>query len=202
MARAEGALDVHVETNIRQVMQDLKEFDPKLATAIRRRLRQTGDQAIAEMKQILAEPSPGIVVGTTTAVTRRRMDGTIAAQRRVRMVAVQTQASTSGQSRGSREAAAAALRTRVSTGKTRQSVRLTGAGGPFPKAYNTRVWRHPVRFNPAVTTKDQVPWVSQGGRPYFGAVLIRHAAQMRKDLYEALDEALVAIARDRSTPTT
>lgn len=197
MVADEGILDVHVETNLRQVLGDLKEIDPRLATAVRRKLRQSGDEAIAEMRQVLAEPSPGIVVGTRTALTKRRMDGTVAKTRRVRLVEVTTQASTSGQSRGSRAQIAAGLRTRVSTGKTRQSVRLSGAGGPFPKSYNLRLWRHPVRFNPATTTKDQVPWVTQGGRPYFGAVIVKHATAMRSRLYEAIDEALVEISRNR-----
>lgn len=75
---------------------------------------------------------------------------------------------------------------------------MTGTGAPFARAYNMRVWRHPIRFDPATTSKNDVPWVSQGGRPYFGAVVLRRAAQMQSRVYEALDEALAAIARQRS----
>ena len=66
---ADGILDVQIESNLRTILADLKEFDPKLATAVRRKLRQSGDDAIAEMRAVLAEPSPGIVTGTRTAIT-------------------------------------------------------------------------------------------------------------------------------------
>lgn len=196
---ADGILDVRIESNIRTVLADLKEFDPKLATMIRRKLRQSGDEAIAEMRQVLAQPSPGIVTGTTRAITSRRMDGTYGA-RRVRLTGIQTE-EVNGRSRGARQATAAGLKTQVRTGATRQSIRLTGAGGPFPKSYNKPMWRHPIRFDPATTSKDEVPWVSQGGRPYFGTVVLRQADQMRKRVYEALDEALAELARERGVPS-
>ena len=198
---ADGILDVGVESNLRTILADLKEFDPKLATAVRRKLRQSGDDAIAEMRAVLAEPSPGIVTGTRTAITSRRMDGSIG-PRRVRIVEVMTSTSSSGQTRGSRQAIADGLRVRVQTGATRQSIRLTGAGAPFPKSYNMKVWRHPVRFNSNTTTASEVPWVSQGGRPYFGAVLVKRGAQIKSQVYEALDEALAEIARNRTVSTT
>ena len=194
---ADGVLDVQVETNLRQVLADLKEFDPKLATAVRRKLRQSGDEAIAEMRAVLAQPSPGIVTKVNTAVTSTRADGS-RGQRRVRIVGVETAAAASSRSRGSRQAIADGLKVRVSTGKTRQSIRLAGAGAPFPRSYNMRVWRHPVRFNPDVSSKNDVPWVSQGGRPYFGAVIVKNATQMRSRVFEALDEALAEMARNRA----
>lgn len=195
----DGILDVEVESNLRAILADLREFDPKLATLTRRKLRQSGDEAIAEMKQILDEPSPGIVTGTQTAVTSVRADGS-RGPRRVRVVGVTTAAAASSRSRGARQAVASGLQVRVNTGRTRQSIRLTGAGAPFPRSYNMRVWRHPVRFNPDTTTKNDVPWVSQGGRPYFGLVVVRRARQMQSRVFEALDEALAEMARDRGTP--
>lgn len=192
-----GALDVQVETNLRAILADLREFDPRLATSVRRRLRQSGDEAIAEMREILAQPSPGVVTRTRTAVTTQRMDGTRGA-RRVRIVGVETAEAKGSQSRGARQEIAGSLRTTVSTGKTRQGIKLRSSGAPFPRSYNMPVWRHPVRFNPDVTSKDDVPWVSQGGRPYFGAVLVKRSTQIRSRVYEALDEALAAIARERS----
>lgn len=194
---ADGILDVQVDSNLRVILQDLRLFDPKLATMVRRKLRQSGDEAIAEMRQILAEPSPGIVTGTQTAITRTRADGS-RGSRRVRIVSVTTAAAASSRSRGARQEIASGLQVRVNTGKTRQSIRLTGAGAPFPRSYNMRVWRHPIRFNPETTTKNDVPWVSQGGRPYFGLVIVRRADQMRSRVFEALDEALAEIARARA----
>ena len=51
--------DVTVTSNIREVMARLKEFDPALARETRKRLRRSGDEAIAKMRGILAEPPPG-----------------------------------------------------------------------------------------------------------------------------------------------
>lgn len=194
----EGVLDLQVETNLRQVLADLKEFDPRLATATRRRLRQSGDEAIAEMRDVLSQPSPGIVTRTRTAVTTSSLDGRTGLRRRVRLVGVETQDAQSSRSRGSRQAVAGALKTQVSTGKTRQGIKLRGSGTPFARSYNMTVWRHPIRFNPATTSKDDVPWVSQGGRPYFGAVILKQSTQIRTRVYEALDEALAELARERA----
>ena len=154
------------------------------------------------MRQVLAQPSPGIVVGTRTAVTSVRADGSRGA-RRVRIVGMDYTAASSSRSRDSRQATADALKVTVSTSATRQGIRLTGAGRAFSKSYNKQQWRHPVRFNPETQTKADVPWVTQGGRPYFGAVLVKRGTQIRSRVFEALDEALAeASARDRTPPVS
>jgi hypothetical protein len=150
--------DFEVRSNIRQVLADLKEFDPKLATATRRRLRASGDEAIAEMRGVLGEAPPG----------------------------------GGARSRGSRDAAAGALKTRVVAGRSRQTIRITGSGDPFAKGYNkARGWRHPVF--------GREPWVQQQGRPYFGSVVVGHGPRMREAIDEALGEAIDAIATNKAT---
>jgi hypothetical protein len=44
-----------IKSNLRQVMADLKEFDPKLATGVRKALRNAGEPAITEMGNLLDE---------------------------------------------------------------------------------------------------------------------------------------------------
>ena len=61
----EGA-DIVVTSNIREVMARLKEFDPALARETRRRLRRSGDEAIARMRGVLAQPPPGGGRGEST----------------------------------------------------------------------------------------------------------------------------------------
>ncbi|WP_125777194.1 hypothetical protein [Antribacter gilvus] len=42
-----------IRSNLRQFLADLKEFEPALARDVRRRMRRSGDSAIAEMGRIL-----------------------------------------------------------------------------------------------------------------------------------------------------
>ena len=187
--------DFVVTSNIREVLADLRQFDRKLATATRRRLRQSGDDAIEDMRGILAEPSPGIVTGV---ITKRGRDAR--GRRRRLVVGVETEeASGRARSRGARDATAAALRTRVVAGQSRQTIRITGAGDAFSRSYNLLRWRHPIRFNPETTTASEVPWVEQGGRPYFGTVIGKRFPQIRREVDEALGEALDAIAQHSGT---
>lgn len=189
----EQAGGFRLRTNLRDVLTDLKEFDPKLATATRRRLRQAGDEAIADMRDVLAEPSLGVVTSTRTGLTRRRLDGSVGA-RRIRVVGIRTASASRSRSRGARADVASSLRTRVTAGQSRQKVRIVAAGSAFARSYNKTTWRHPIRFNPATTTKSQVPWVTQAGRPYFGAVVVRRRAEIFARIEEAVAEALDAVA--------
>lgn len=166
-----------------------------MATSTRRRLRQSGDEAIADMRSVLGEPSPGVVTRINTKVTTTRADGSQGARRR-RIVGVDTADAKRSRSRGARAATAAALKTRVVTGVSRQSIRITGAGDAFSRSYNMRVWRHPIRFNPETTTKNDVPWVSQAGRPYFGSVIGKRWPQIRQNVDAAIAEAVDAINRN------
>ncbi len=195
--RGEGAgpgsgVDFGGTSNIRQVLADLKQIDPRLTTATRRKLRQSGDEAIAEMRSVLAQPSQGVVTRTTTSLARRS-DGS--GPRRLRVTSFATAAASRTRSRGARAAIAAGLRTRVVAGESRQKVRITGPGDAFARSYNMPLWRHPIRFNPATTSKNDVPWVTQAGRPYFGTVVGRRWREIRKNIEDALTEALDIIAR-------
>lgn len=165
-----------VTSNLREVLADLKEFDPALARSTRRALRRSGDDAINDMRAILDQPPPGVVTGVT--------------KKRRKVVAVHTRAATRRSTGRSRAFVKKNLKTRVVAGKRRQGIHIRGDGSPFSRSYNLKRWRHPIRFNPDVTTADQVPWVEQAGRPYFGKPIANRAGDMRKNIEQALTEAL------------
>lgn len=156
-----------VTSNLRDVLADLKKFEPKLATATRRRLRRSGDDAIAEMRGILAQPPPG---GSQGALRAAYEGGGSAAV-----------------SRGSRRETAAGLKTRVLTGKRVQTVRIVGRGDPFSRSYNMASFRHPVYGNTDV-------WVDQSGRPYFGVVIGKRRDAIQKEIEAAVQEAIDVLA--------
>lgn len=188
--------DFQLRSNLRGVLSDLKEIDPKLATATRRKLRQSGDDALEEMRKVLAEPSPGVVTRVIKTAGRDSRG-----RRRMLATGVETREADRTRSRGARAGVARGLKTRVVTGKTRQTIRITGSGDAFARSYNLLRWRHPIRFNPETTTASQVPWVEQGGRPYFGTVVARRQREIFRRIDDALGEALDTIAKARTTTT-
>jgi len=113
MAESGEAFDV--KSNARSVLESLKEFEPKLATEVRRDLRKSGDAAIAAMGDHLFES-----VGSSGLTSRVR------------------------RSKGSREEVRSGLKMRVTTGKARTSIRVTTTKGDLRKAMNLKSWRHPV----------------------------------------------------------
>lgn len=185
-------LDIHAKTNVRDLLAEIKEIDPALATALRRRLRQSADDAIDEMKGILSAPAPGVV-------TKRNHGLGMDRRGRVRRVVTSVDSRAgAGRSRGSRAYTASRLKVAVRTGArpSSQGVRLTGAGDPFSRSYNLIRWRHPVRFNPATTMKSQVPWVEQAGTRYFHRGLGKDDNYRRiyRNVGAAIEDAQAALA--------
>lgn len=142
---ADAEFDIEAP-DFRTLIARVKEFDPKMATVLRRELRQSGDGIIAAQRELLAADGP---------VT---------------------------------EQISAGLRTRVTAGKTRQSVSVKSTG-PRVAGYNLaavfekRVIRHPV-FG------DTNAWVEQPGRPYFNPPIKREYAAMRGRIADAVENTL------------
>lgn len=75
-------VDVRAETTFRELIAAIKEVDPKLATALRRRLRRAGDETVADMRGVVqAGPGSGRIgirtgiasgIKTTVATGKRR----------------------------------------------------------------------------------------------------------------------------------
>lgn len=188
MAAAEG-LGVSANVDLRGLLRTLKEIDPALARAVRKRLRQSGDEAIVEMRRILAEPSKGLV----TRVVRG--EGTDARGARRRSIALGVESTGSrGRSKGTRDAIAKGIKVAVRTGAkpATQGVRLTSSApsvAPMARSYNMLRWRHPVRFNSANQDASEVQWVMQAGNPYFGKVLTDRAGDIKQRVLEAIEDA-------------
>lgn len=192
-ARGVGSTDLEIRarTNVKELLAELKQVDPKLATALRRRLRQSGDEALEVMREILAQPSPGVVTA------RRYSLGLDSRGRARRMVSGVETTGSRGRGRGSRLAIANRLKVQVRTGNraSSQGLRISGVGDPFSRSYNLIRWRHPVRFNPETTMASQVRWVEQGGRPYFSKAIAAHYKTIYANVDAAIDDAREALGR-------
>ncbi len=95
---------------------------------------------------------------------------------------------------GIRTAIASGIKTTVATGQAHQGVRIQASSAKLsPKhramlrLYNKKSFRHPVF--------GRSPWVTEGGRPYFGSTIHRHEDEMRKAIVAALDDALREMSR-------
>jgi hypothetical protein len=153
-------LDIQIQ-NLGQLLRDLKAFEPRLATSLRREIRNAAKVAVQDARAEVLKPPPP------------------------RSLSV---ASRSSRSAGTRKAIARGIRVQIVTGKRTNGVRIvsTGAGlsadrKPMVKAYNTKSFRHRVFGGDT--------WVTQRGRPYFGAVIASHQREVQGAVVRAVDQA-------------
>lgn len=182
--------DVHANLDLRGVLAQVKQVDPMLARALRKRLRQSGDQSIKKMRDILAEPSKGLV----TNVIRGAGQDARGYNRRSLAIGVETTGGR-GRSKGTRQAISKGIKIAVRTGAkpSTQGIRLTSSApsvAPMARSYNKLRWRHPIIHNPSVTSPT---WVMQAGAPYFGKVVTDDVALIRENVLAAIDEAITQI---------
>jgi hypothetical protein len=170
-------------------MAALKAFDPELARQVRARMRKAGDGAIGAMGQILDEDTGGTVAG----FARTRGRDSRGRMRNLRGEAIRRDAKRS-RSRGSRQQIKKGLRLRVTTGRSRTTVRLTTTSGELRKAMNAKSWRHPV-FGRSDT------FVEQPGSGYFNRGARAEMDGLRKNLEDAIQIALDAIASNVDNST-
>lgn len=134
--------------DFRTLIAQVREVEPRLATALRRELRRSGDAIIGRQR---AEVGSGEV----------------------------------------RDQIAAGLRTRITAGRTRQSVSI-GSSGPrrggasLAKVFERKRFRHPV-FGTG-------EWADQDGHPYFNKPAQEGFDEMRERLAEAVDDMIRRIA--------
>lgn len=168
MPRGQDPLEVNVEVrNLGQLLRDLKDFEPRLATALRREIRAAAKVAAKDVQAEVLKPPPARLL--KVGQVRRRQGPS-----------------------GTRQAIARGVRVQIVTGQRANGVRIvsTGAGlpanrKPIVKAYNTRWFRHRVYGTDT--------WASQRGRPYFGSVIAAHREQVRRSVIRAVDQAAQAI---------
>ena len=165
----------------------VRSYDTKLATAVRRQLRESGDSIIAAQRAILAE-KPGTV--TRVGKRWRLVTSRHGAPQLVLRDVYRIGPSSSGGVGDLRARISQGLRTRVTAGKTRQSVSIVTTG-PRNDGYNmARVWqkrrfRHPVFGH---------GWVWQAGNPYFYGPLKTEYADARKRIQTIVEETLERLA--------
>jgi hypothetical protein len=152
-----GAIDFDIKSNLRGLLTDLKEFDPQLATVVRKQLRAAGDDAIKAMGDILDAEGKGGVVTGFTRITGRDSRGRMRLNQRDKVI---TREANRSRSRGTREEIKRGLKLKVTAGTSRTTVRLATTKGDLRGAMNRRSWRHP-------SFGGRGPWVEQPGSRYF-----------------------------------
>lgn len=163
MPRGQDPVEVHVEIrHLGEILRDLKEFEPRLATSLRREIREAGKIAAKDVQKEVLKPPPERVVRVGESRRRR--------------------------SSGVRAGIARGVRVQIQTGRKSQGVRIVSTGSglpsdrkPMTKAYNRKAFRHQVFGNGT--------WVPQRGRPYFGAVIASHRDDVRRAIVRAVDTA-------------
>lgn len=167
-----GADQVTIEIrHLGEILRDLKAAEPKLATTLRRHIRDAGKVAAKDVQREVLKAPPARRVSPEEAASGGRRRRSV----------------------GIRAAIAKGVRVQIVTGKRANGVRIvsTGAGlsadrKPMVKAYNRKTFRHQVFGNPEA-------WVEQRGRPYFGSVIASHSEGVRKAILRAVDEASTAL---------
>lgn len=192
MAAGEFEFDIDAP-DLRVLLDHLKAVEPKLATALRRELRASGDSIIAEQRAILNGAKPGSV-----RVARSELRLIVPKNGRKPYFAKRNVFDVGADKTGGvsdlRDKIAAGLKTRVVAGASRQSVSIKTTG-PRNGSYNMAlVWsrsmfRHPV-FG------DTSKWVYQKGQPYFWSPAKKGIVQVRERIAAVVDEALARLSQN------
>lgn len=186
---AERPFEFTLETpDLRSFMARVREFSPKLATEVRRELRRSGDSIIAAQRAILAGPTPGPIrkVGSEyRLVIPKGGRKPYLAKRNV----YETGEGRASGGTGMRDQIAAALSTRVATGKTRQGVqvRTSRSRAPMSVTWQARVFR--ARNFGRDDRHDQQ------GQPYFFEPIRVGQEAARNRINEVLADALEQLAK-------
>lgn len=178
-------MDVRVAgaDQMRKLARDLKKVDKKLATKLRKSIRDAARPAVADAKTAITNlPVTGSRGGGGTARTEKHLErvkdptsdkARIRAQRRS----------------GLRRTIAASIKVDIRDGGKRAGVRIIVDASKLPTDQKTlprrlnskKGWRHPLFGN-----RDR--WYTQRGRPWFEVSIQRHARRVRKTILAAMDE--------------
>lgn len=180
-----------IKSNLRPLVDQLKEISPKLATDTRRALRDTGASIIQKQQEILrTEPVGGVVSKTTYSLSmpNRRGGYRSGPKKRTlagaRIISIESQASARGRSTGLRESVAANLTTQVRTPRTGRgaSVRVASTR-PYwaSKALNAKKWRHQAGTSGR--------YVEQAGNQYFQRGAEAGVVEAREAIFQVVEDA-------------
>ncbi|WP_309129479.1 hypothetical protein [Microbacterium sp.] len=177
--------------DLRALFADLKAVAPKLATDVRRDLRGTGSDIIAQQRRILSGPRPGSIhkTGSTLRLVVPRNG-------RKPYLAIRNTYETGDPREGGvddlRSKIRAGLKTSVTSGKTRSSIQIKTTG-PRNDGYNmAKVWqarrfRHPIF--------GALGWMDQQGQPYFWEPAYDGVEDMQRKVQTILDNAVTTLSK-------
>ena len=178
--QSSGSAEFTVDTrDFRELFARSSQVEPKLRTALRRRIRDAAKGVAEDVKAEALKAGEG--VGTKDGWTPRLVrtkKGT-----RVRMERKYAYSAGRGRSTGLRQNIAGAVKVGILTGNSRSGVRIT-ANAPLAGAWQARRgWRHPV-FG------DREAWVQQKGRPdYFYGTVWDGRERVKAAVEDAMKEA-------------
>jgi hypothetical protein len=192
---AASGLDFELDvSNLREVLGSVKEFSPALARKLRKELRGTGDDIIADQQRVLDGPlPPGVAVtGKRTRLIVPK-DGSKPYFRRVNVYEERERAANNRTSRGMRQGIKRSLKTRVVAGKTRQGVqvRANSKTSDMTHAWQAKIFRHPVFSH---TGK----FVHQRGQQYFWGPAVRGRDRAAIKVDQAIAQALTEMSKGSS----
>ena len=158
-----------------RLMNELKGFDRKLATQVRKELREAGKDVAAKVAAEVRDNPPPNDNPRVTAGTRRK----IAAGVGVRI-------GTSEKGKGGSVRIVASAKA-LPANRKRMTKLYEREGG----------WRHPVFQRDAAGKlgTDSTVWVQQQGRPYFNPTIRANADVFRRAVETAMRKAAEALAR-------
>lgn len=170
-------------------LDHVKGVDPTLARDLRRELRSSGDDIIAEQRAILRGPRPGSIRKTGQKLKLIvPSDGgrPYIAKRNV----FEYGSASSRASTGMREQIADGLHTRVTTGARRQSitVRTNSAKAPLSRVWEKKRFRAP-NFG------SRTAWHDQRGQPYFWLPVKGGYERVQQRVADAIDRVLRELAK-------
>ncbi|MEZ3156856.1 hypothetical protein AB1K56_07975 [Microbacterium sp. BWR-S6Y] len=176
--------------NLRAILAEIKEIDPKLANNLRREFRRSGDEILAAQRAALAKRPPRVGGSSTVLRMIRPRNG------RKPYLALRRQYQEGGTRTGGvsklRSKIAGGLRVRTIASQRRQAVefKTTGprnGGANMARVYESRMFRHPVFGRPG-------EWAPQYGQPYFFKPVTDEMRQrMSARITSAIDDAFASL---------
>lgn len=166
---ASGPLDLTVDTaSFGALFSRSSQVEPKLKTALRRRIRDAAKGLAQEVQQEARKPGEGAQVDAGSVRQRRAAPGRTG-------------------SSGLREGIAARVAVQIMTGQSREGVRISSSGLLAGAWQAQSGWRHPVFGNRSV-------WAQQRGRPgYFYRTIGRGSPRVKSAVEAAMTEAVASL---------
>lgn len=176
--------------NLRATLDRVRaEQGPAMLRNLRRNLRSVGDGIIADQRQVLSGPLPGVAKRAGKKIVRvNPRDGRKGYLRTVNVY--EAQAVSRQRSTQLRDRVKAQLKTRVVAGKKRSGIRIvadktmdkSGSKYNMSKVWNKKLFRHP--------TFGEGQYVTQYGMPYWWKPIEKGAKLAHEQAAKAINDAL------------